>query len=101
MNKKKGVKITITPFFLCKTLFNIIQQVFAGFETDAEADRRIWYRHFRTLFGSEEAEDGGRRMDGQRLAVEEVRGTTDNLEFINEGESGFFRFEVYCEDGTR
>lgn len=40
-------------------------------------------------------------MDGQRLAVEEVRGTTDNLKLINEGESGFFRFEVYCEDGTR
>ena len=89
MNKKKGVKITFTPFFLCKTLFNIIQQVFAGFETDAEADRRIWYRHFRTLFGSEEAEDGGRRMDGQRLAVEEVRGTTDNLKLIDERPRGF------------
>ena len=89
MNKKKGVKITFTPFFLCKTLFNIIQQVFAGFETDAEADRRVRDRHLRTLLGGEETEDGGSVMDGQRLSVEEVRGTTDNLEFVDERPCGF------------
>ena len=89
MNKKKGVKITFTPFFLCKTLFNIIQQVFAGFEANAQTDGCIWDGHLRTLFGGEEAEDGGRRMDGQRLAVEEVRGTTDDLELVDERPSGF------------
>ena len=84
MNKKKGVKITFTPFFLCKTLFNIIQQVFACFETYAEADGGVKDGHRRTLFGGKETEDGGGRMDGQRLAIEQVRGTTDNLQLVDE-----------------
>ena len=47
-----------------ETVFDIFQQVFAGFETDAEANGRIWHGHLGTLFGREEAEDGGGGMNG-------------------------------------
>ena len=45
--------------------------------------------------------DGRGGMDGQRLAVEEVRGTTDDLELVDERPCCLFRFEVDGEDGTR
>ena len=46
-------------------LADILQQVFASFEADAETDGRVGDRHRRTLFGSEETEDGRGGMDGQ------------------------------------
>ena len=45
-------------FFSFQGLPNVLQQIFTGFETDAEADRRIRDRHLRTLFWREESEDG-------------------------------------------
>ena len=64
---------------LSQTVFDVLEQILAGFETDAEADGCVWDGHLGTLFGCEEAEDGRGGMDGQRLAVEEVRGATDDL----------------------
>ena len=39
-------------------------------------------------------------MNGQRLAVEEVRGATDNLQLVDERPGGFLRFKVDGEDGS-
>ena len=82
-------------------LLDIFQQIFTCFETDAEADGGVWDGHLGALLGGEETEDGRGGMDGQRLAIEEVRGATDDLKFIDERPGGFLRFEVNGEDGTR
>ena len=87
---KKVKRLLFT--FLFYGLPDILQQIFTGFETDAEADRRIRDRHLRSLLRGEETEDGGSGMDGQRLSVEEVRGATDDLELVDKSEGGFFRF---------
>ena len=44
---------------------DILQQVFACFETDAKADGGVGDGHCGALFIGEEAEDGGSGMDGQ------------------------------------
>lgn len=40
-------------------------------------------------------------MNGQRLAVEEVRGSTDDLQIVDESPSCLLRFEVDGEDSAR
>ena len=82
-------------------LLDILQQVFTSFEANAEADGGVGDGHRGTLLVAEETEDGGGGVDGQRLAVEEVRGATDDLEFVDERPCGFLRFEVDGEHGTR
>ena len=86
---------------LSQTVLDVLQQILAGFEADAEADGGFWDGHLRTLFWGEETEDGRGGMDGQRLAVEEVRSATNNLQPVDELPRCFFRFEVDSEDGTR
>ena len=86
---------------LSQTVLDVLQQILAGFEADAEADGGFWDGHLRTLFWGEETEDGRGGMDGQRLAVEEVRSATNNLQPVDELPRSFFRFEVDGKDSTR
>ena len=44
---------------------DIFEQVFAGFEADAQADGGVGDGHRSALFIGEETEDGGGGMDGQ------------------------------------
>ena len=39
-------------------------------------------------------------MDGQRLAVEEVRSATNDLQLVDKREGGFFRFKIDGEDSA-
>ena len=84
-----------------QALLDIFQQIFAGFEADAEADSGVGYGHLGALLWGEETKDGRGGMDGQRLAVEEISGATDNLQFVDERPCGFFRGEVDGENSTR
>ena len=82
-------------------MLNILQQILTCFEADAEADGGIWDGHLGALLRGEETEDGGGGMNGQRLAVEEVCGATDDLQLVDERPGGILRFEVDGENGTR
>ena len=62
--------------------------------------RTVGNRHLGALLGGEETEYGRCRMDGQRLAIKEIRGTTYDLQLVDECPSGFLRFEVYGEDSS-
>ena len=65
-------------------LTDILQKIFWGFKANAEAHSCVWHAHLCTLLCREEAEDGGGRMYGQRLAVEEVCGSSDHLQLVDE-----------------
>ena len=58
------VDASITLLSLNRSL-DILQQILAGFEADAEADGGIRDGHLRALLRGKEAEDGRGGMDGQ------------------------------------
>ena len=84
--KKYGKRTNLSA----QALFDVFEEIFSRFKSNAESYRSVGYRHLGTLLGSEESEDGGCRMNGKRLAVEEVCGATDDLQFVNESEGSLF-----------
>lgn len=77
-----------------ESLFDVFKQVMRVFETDAEAHHGVVYLHDATLLVGEGDEDGAGRMDGQRLAIEQVRGTPYQLQTVDKGEGSLLRFEA-------
>ena len=81
-------------------MLDILQKIFTVFQTDAQSYRSVKHRHLGTLFGGEKTEDGGGGMNGQRLTIEEIRGTTDNLQLIDEREGIILLSEVDGEHSS-
>ncbi len=80
---------------------DIIKYVIDCLETDGEADCRVEHIHAGTLLIGEGTEDGAGGMDGKRLVVEEVGGTTHKLQAVDEAEAGILVGKVDGHHGTR
>ena len=81
-------------------LLDVFEEIIHILQTYAEADGGIFYIHRLTHTLGECAEDGACRMDGERTVVEEIGGTMDELQIVEETEAGFLAFQINADHGS-
>ena len=75
-------------------MFEVVEEIVHVLHAHGDADGGVEHVHCGTLLVVERAEDGAGRMDGEGAVVEEVGGTADELQAVDELEASLFRLKV-------
>ena len=81
-------------------LTEVIEEVVGILQSDAQADGGGQDVHLGLLFGREADEDGGIGVDGERLIVEEIGGTQDELQVVDQAVTGSLALELDGHHGA-